>query len=659
MALNVTISFSGDLGATDPLPGLAVHRYEIRDALSEIFEVTLFVASTELSADMQQVVGHEITIQFKDEPYLDQMAGIVRRARQLTSVLSNNDGDGSAYYELVVVPPLWLATRRRDCRIFEKKSVTTIAAEVLSAYTPRQDAPQDKLVAKPEPREYCVQYGESDHQFIARIYAEEGVVTRFDHSAGSVLTLMDDTATQSHEVTGSITFDAASQLSKGEAHVSNVLVSAEIETSWVTLRDYDHENPRLDPLEGKEHPFDAGYFTREARLEAYSYGVGRFRSSKEGDPQAERELSARRAGARTFTCEASFAMPPGHRFTLSGHPRAELNKQLLVVRAHSVVDDGVEIHGKSHEKRSVHRLECIDAEQSFFPLVPSKHHIAGNQTAFVVGATPEGTVDVDEYGRVELLFRWDRRDPAADPPKRRVRVSQAWAGNGFGFVTLPRIGDEVVVSYADGDPDQPLVVGRVHNKTVPTPLNLPGEKTQAVWWSRSFNDGGPSDGYNRILMDDQTGAERLEIHAQRDFKSETGHDSVTTVGNNASSNVTGNSSHKVGGAYSLSSGSTSISTGAYSVSATTITESARTNMTLTAGDKRTDKSANHFLESGSFYVTLDDVFQINAAHLHAFCGSSIKLVCGGSSIVMTPGGIKITSSGIVEINGGLVKLNCF
>lgn len=289
------------------------------------------------------------------------------------------------------------------------------------------------------------------------------------------------------------------------------------------------------------------------------------------------------------------------------------------------------------------------------------------------------TAGLDEVTYAELRERWSRavagldeprlrafgdayaaeRDPSADPPKRRVRVSQAWAGNGFGFVTLPRIGDEVVVSYADGDPDQPLVVGRVHNKTVPTPLNLPVEKTQAVWRSRSFNDGGPGDGYNRILMDDQTGAERLEIHAQRDFKSETGHDSVTTVGNNASSNVTGNSSHKVGGAYSLSSGSTSISTGAYSVSATTITESARTQMTLTAGDKRTDKSANHFLESGSFYVTLDDVFQINAAHLHAFCGSSIKLVCGGSSIVMTPGGIEITSSGIVEINGGLVKLNCF
>jgi type VI secretion system secreted protein VgrG len=416
----------------------------------------------------------------------------------------------------------------------------------------------------------------------------------------------------------------------------------------------------------QEHPFDAGYFTREARLEAYSFGVGRFKSSSVGDGQAERELAARRAYARTYTCEASFAMPPGYRFTLSGHPNADLNKQLLVVRSRVLVDDGTGPAGAGSKKQSTHVLTCIDAQRSFFAPVKEKRRITGNQTAFVVGATPEGTVDVDDQGRVLLLFRWDRRDASADPPKRRVRVSQAWAGNGFGFVTLPRIGDEVVVSYDDGDPEQPLVVGRVHDKTVPMPLNLPAERTQAVWRSRSFNDGGPGDGYNRILMDDQTGAERLELHAQRDFKSETGHDSVTTVGNNASSTVAGNSTNKVSGSYSLSAGSTSISTGPYSLSASTITESARTDMTLTAGDKRTDESANHFLKSGSFYVTLDDVFQINAAHLHAFCGSSIKLVCpgkielicGGSSIVLTPGGIAITSSGIVTINGGLVKLNC-
>lgn len=343
--------------------------------------------------------------------------------------------------------------------------------------------------------------------------------------------------------------------------------------------------------------------------------------------------------------------------SLSGHPRPEPDSGLVVVRTRMLVDDGSGVAGGGGSARATHLLECIEKDALFFPEPRPKPKIHGAQTAFVIGDAPEGTVEVDAMGRVKLAFRWDRRDPTGGAPTRSVRISQGWAGSGFGLVMLPRVGDEVVVAYADGDPDEPLVVGRVHNATVVTPLLLPDkDKTLAVWRSRSFSPSGPGAGFNQILMDDLQGGERLELHAERDFKSETGRNAVTTVGVNQSSTVGGNATSKVAGASSLSAGSTSISTGAYTLNAQTIDETGKDHVNITT-NVRTDESKFHAIHAVGVYVSGDSAISLSVGGSEIDIEpGSIKLSNGGSSIKITSGAIDITSSGTITISGAVVDV---
>lgn len=209
------------------------------------------MASTDVALDLHTVVGQPITVGFGDEPFLKNVEGIVKGGRQLTTVLSDQGSVGVSLYEIEVVPRLWLTTRRVDHRIFQHKSVPEIIDAVLAGYGARIPAAGKALASQPSSREYCVQYGETDHDFIFRLLAEESIASFFDHEKGSLFTLCDDTFLMTSKMKSPISFAATSSLNAGTPHVFNVLVSARVETSTVTLRDYDYENPRLK-LKGKE-----------------------------------------------------------------------------------------------------------------------------------------------------------------------------------------------------------------------------------------------------------------------------------------------------------------------------------------------------------------------------------------------------------------------
>jgi type VI secretion system secreted protein VgrG len=317
------------------------------------------------------------------------------------------------------------------------------------------------------------------------------------------------------------------------------------------------------------------------------------------------------------------------------------------------------------DTKGTHTLELMDLAQPFRPAPLPKPRIHGTQTAFVVGAEGQ-EIDVDKYGRVEVEFRWDRRDKHSGGTSRRVRVAQGWAGAGFGFVMLPRVNEEVIVAYLDGDPDEPIIVGRVHNALVATPLKLPAEKAISVWRSRSTPK---SDGYNEILMDDQAGAERLTMRAQRDFKQVVEHDAETIVGRNDSRTVKGNrtltvlgnQAEKVTGDKSIDAG------GALDLHGKTVSIISDDRMDLYAGahlqiscaaNRDDETSGNHTTVADALFLKGRSGVQVVGPKIHVFGGEEIHLQVGGSSIHMTAGGIKITSGGDVEVNGGLVKLNC-
>jgi type VI secretion system secreted protein VgrG len=653
MTLNASLSFPSSFDASPAAGDLIVRRFELREAMSELFELTVEALSTDPTLAEAAFVGKAVTVGFGDEPFVKEIRGIVRRMEQRTAVPG-----GSSLYAWTVVPPVWLATRRRDCRIFQHKSVPEIVDAVLAdrTYAGRIDAPT-KLLGDHARREYVVQYDETDWEFLCRILADDGIASFFDHTNGSAWTLVDDTSIAATDlVAGPIRFSEAAQMTTaGTPHVQTAVIASCVETSAVTVRDYDFEKPEF-VLEAK-HEIDRGAaFANEAGLEAYGYEVGKFAAQAPGDARAAALLEAARSPRRRILCTASFALPPGMRMSLVDHPRDDVNAAFLVVRAHTVMEaDGL----------GSHELELLDLAIRFRPAHLPKRRIHGTQTAFVVGADGE-EIDVDKYGRVEVDFRWDRRDQHAAGITRRVRVAQGWAGAGFGLVMLPRVNEEVIVAYLDGDPDQPIIVGRVHNALATTPLSLPGEKTVSVWRSKS---SPKSDGYNEIRIDDKAGAERFEMHAQRDFKQVVGHDAETTivgdekrtvkgkrdvqVVGNQSDKVRGDKNIDVKGALDLHGKTISI------VADTTMRLYSGAHMQVSCGTNRDDyTTGNHAIEADALFVKGRSGVQVVAPQVHVFGGNEIHLQVGGSSIHITAGGIKIASAGAVEVNGSVVKLNC-
>ena len=649
MALNASVS----------LPARAVsfghvHRYELREALHQLLDLRVEIRTEDPALDVAALVGARARVRFDDEPVHKEVVGIVRTIQQLSA-----EPTGLSRYELWIVPPCWLTTRRTDQRIFQHRTVPEIVADVLAGYGERLAAPDAQLAEEHPAREYCVQYGETDWDFVLRILSEEGIAAMFlpDDAAGRTrLWLVDDTRHGGSLLEAPFVPPAGGGATPTRPHVSAVRVTAGIETSEVTLRDYDFERPMLVPQRSQQ-PSEP-LFALEPDLESYGFEVGKFKTDPTGDLRARRRLEALRAKRRVLMCDTSFRLAPGTHFTLFDHPGSDVSGELLVVAAHTVAEqqpDGLVVR---------HELECVPATVRYRPLVRPKPRIHGTHTAFVVGQ--EGMeIDVDEQGRVEVEFRWDRRDTHRGGASRRVRVGQAWANAGYGFVLIPRVDEELIVAYADGDPDEPIIVGRVYDGANRAPVTLPAEQTRSVWRSRSSPGG---EGYNQILMEDLAGSELLALHAHRDYLSETGRNSVTKVGADQSVEVGGNQSTVVtGGQTSVVEGSRGVSVrgeqninvdGKYTLFAQDIVLSAAGEVHIQSDGDRYDDSNNHFIKSGSTYLDSKSVVQVVAPYFHVFAKAEIHLQVGGSSIHITPGGITITSAGNVDVNGAIVKLNC-
>lgn len=643
MALNVGVRVDATLPGG--IPGLVVETVELLDAISEPFRLTVRFLSEDPELGMAALVGQQALVTLPDQPFLPRVRGLVRRARQLTS-----EPTGLSAYEIVVVPALWLTTRRSHHFIYQNKTSLDIVAEVLARYGGRIPAPIVKVAQPPARREYVAQYGESDFDFITRLLAEDGLPSFFDASIGAGdWTIVGDTTLLRSSLDTPIDFVPPSQLStdRTRPHVVGVRGTGRITTTRANLRDFDADNPRL-ALEGVARADEAELFANEADLEDSDFAVGDFRSVREGDALAGRRLSAQASRRVRATCATTFALAAGTEWKLVGHPAGPVDGRLLVVRAKTV------LRARSGAAaRAEHSLECADATVPYVPPPRAKPRVAGAQTARVVAATTGSTkeIDVDSMGRVLLEFPWDRRDLGAGT-SRRVRVAQAWAGPGYGLVTLPRVGDEVVVAYLDGDPDQPLVVGRVHNAVERTPLDLPAEDTVSVWRSRSSPGGG---GFNQVLMDDRAGAERLEARAERDFRMDVGKDALINVvgdtnlriGGSSGTNIQGGAALGTGGPVEIDAPSVDIHTKSFGVTAT--------HMRL-AGEDRIDESATHRIEAGGIYVHGSDGVQLRGGKLHVFFDD---IVIQGGKISLVGGEISIDAGGSdVDVKGALIKLNC-
>ncbi|RKP44529.1 type VI secretion system Vgr family protein [Trinickia fusca] len=517
---------------------LKFHRLSGWEALGAPFEYRIDALASSHSLSLRELLGKPVTVtvQMQDggTRYLN---GIVARAS-----LNGRRAERHYGYELVVRPWLWLATRRADCRIFQNKTVPDIVQEVLARY----GFPiENRLSETYAPREYCVQYNESDATFVARLMEFEGIYYYFKHAAEShTLVLCDGMA--SHVVLPGYEtipyFGQDRTAIADEEHIDSWLPAQEVSVGTHQASDYDYIKPRADlsaqRVDPRGHDHD-GYATFEWPGGYRDDGLGEhYTRVRLEELQAEHERAEAHTDVR--------GMATGYLFTLERCPRADQNRQYLIVRSQYRFQENV--YASEHEGEGVLHETNVLVQPTTLPFRPPRvtprPRTHGPQSALVVGP-PGEEIWTDRYGRIKLQFLWDRYGQRDQNSSCWVRVSSPWAGGGFGGVQIPRVGDEVIVDFMNGDPDYPIVTGRVYNGESMPPWDLPASATQSGLLSRS-SPGGAASHANAMRFEDAKGLEQLWMHAERNLDMEAEVDHSISVGRDRSHSVGRNETMQVG-----------------------------------------------------------------------------------------------------------------
>lgn len=489
--------------------GLDVRHFKIEEALSKPFAVEIEAVSRDHHLDLSTIVGlgagFAISSTMAGAPQLRLWEGICTEA-ELLKTLPDSAGSLSTY-RLRIEHGLAQLRYRTDHRIFQGLSIPQIVGKILDGW---QLPATWRLSAEHPALEYCVQYGETDLAFVSRLLEEAGISYSCAHGERTELVLSD--APQAAEARSPVSFNDQTSDRADVAHelVTNVRLSEEMRPTRYWLRGSDFLVKADDRLDGK-----AVVEAVESRgtYETYAYDPHAFRSQEAsrasadfGDRSAALRLDAARRGVRSVRAESnSLALPPGTVFTIDRHTRSDITDQkLIVTRAH--------VTGDWHHLSL--SFEAVFGDVRLVPERITKKPKISIQSAIVVGPEHE-EIHVDAHGRVKVQFHWDRDGVFDDRSSCWVRVSQGVAGSAQGMVAHCRVGQEVLVDFFDGDPDQPIVVGRVFNAVNPAPYSLPKHKA----WTGIKTDTYPrSAGFNQLMFKDDRGDECIHIQAQRNYE---------------------------------------------------------------------------------------------------------------------------------------------
>lgn len=612
-----TNAISARVVFSDDDPGLAVHSLRARFHLSELFTITLETEAVGGHVDLESLVYRTVTVFLPDGTPL---CGLVASAETTAG------RDDARWLTLQVVPRAWLRTTYFDQWIAESKDLLEVTKYLVEWDDMPGSTVRSELAPPPEPREYTTQFDETDWDLLLRLWAEEGITTFFDSSADEELLVLTNDTTRSCQTRDVFVRFKASE---GAAHegpvITHVRTSARMPLHEAGLLDDWFLQPNLSPR-GRvtlADPAASGYWVSRV-------GVG-----------ATQAILDRRARAMSYAGNAqrtgvelrgTAIVLPGSRLNVEGSPIPEADVPLLVV--------SLEIVWNKHERQSV--LRCIPAARPFAPERRPKPKIGGLHSGWVIG---DGEIDVDEHGRVLVEFPWDQG--GEEPVRRRVRVSQGWAGPGYGFVCHPRVNDAVMVAYLDGDPDEPIVVGRVFDGENVAPVPLPAAKTISYWRSRSTPD---SEGYNEIFMDDQAGEERLVVRAERDFSQTVQRNLDAYIGKDVTIAIDGDKTVRVKGHGDVAFQSPCELRGPQCAVTAEHLLALKSSTTTIEAFTRADTSTTYIHHANLATFVIDGLYCVKAG--------AIRLVAGGSSITITDGSIDIKSSGPVNINGAPINLNC-
>lgn len=493
----------------------------VSERLGRMFHVEVDLASDDPNISFDAIVGSNATIRVElvESKTPRFFNGFVSRFVQTEA-----NGTGGTY-RATLVPWLWFLTRTADCRIFQTKSVPDIIKQVFRdhGFTDFKDS----LTGTYTPWEYCVQYRETDFNFVSRLMEHEGIYYFFEHENGKHTLVLADSGSAHKAFAGydNVPFRNA-RSAKNTESIDSWTLEQEVQPGTYALNDFNFEKPKTSLIAQS----DIASQNAQSTFAIYDY-PGEYGEQSEGSDYAKiriEELHTQHEIVHGSGNARGLAM--GHTFSLTGSPRKDQNRKYLITSAsyHLVADNYTSTSGGEGEMFTC-SFTAIDATKPFrASRVTPKPLIQGPQTAIVVG--PKGEeIHTDKYGRIKVKFHWDRYGKADENSSCWVRISQAaWAGKKWGAFSLPRVGQEVIIEHLEGDPDLPIVTGQVYNADTTVPYDLPANKTMTTLKTNSTKGGG---GFNEFRFEDKKGSEQIFIHGEKDLDVRIKHDRMETVGN--------------------------------------------------------------------------------------------------------------------------------
>ncbi|ANY19394.1 Phage-related baseplate assembly protein [Tsuneonella dongtanensis] len=613
------------------------------ESLSEPFQIELQITAPLGELDLAPHIGEPVGVTvFEDEEEVRYFNGILVEA-----VYLRETSDGF-YYNLSLRSFMHFMDSRKGFAIFQEKTAIDILKDVFAA---AGISDYDLRISESyEPFEYCVQYGESDFNFISRIMEQEGLYYFFEHTEDKHTLVICDKASNHRETkVGGLAFNPTAEASQSY-RVSGAWGEKHYLKSWtervsssahdrVTLRDFDFKKP-TKPVEGeatgeKEHPKD--------EIELYDY-PGPFIEPGRGSRLSKARLDQLRAQRRSYSTEATAkGLTVGTTFKLSNHPNDRFNAEYMIVSTlHQLQSQSYRSGTGQRDEDQVHLVAIPASTQFRAPLKTPKPRVVGLESAIVTGPSGE-TIFTDEFGRVKVRFHWDRTGTPDEKSTCWIRVSQT---GGLGNVILPRVGHEVLVDFLHGDPDRPVVTGRVFNKEHMPVYPLPANKTIALWRTLTY---GKQDSYpetekldtgepkaNELRFEDKGGKEEVFLHAERDMNvrvrfdtsKHVGHDEQLKVGRNRERYVKKDEKVTIDGnrTYVLKLNEKN-----------TITQGNRTTEIKQGNDELTIKQGNLTIKTSLGKVLIEAM-------------QSIELKVGGTSLKLTPANATLTSP-MIKVDG--------
>ncbi|PIZ32755.1 MAG: hypothetical protein COY39_04530 [Alphaproteobacteria bacterium CG_4_10_14_0_8_um_filter_37_21] len=487
---------------------LIIEELTVEEHLHDLFDIKIIAHSTDIDIDLNDSLGKPMIVRFNTNSGKRYFSGVVARFEQIHTTVLDQKKKLVAFYHIRLVPQFWLLKHSKDYRIFQKKSTQDIVKEIMDenkitdfSYTAKKGASKK--------REFCVQYGESNFDFIVRLCEEEGVFFYIEHTNRTHKLHFVDAATVPKKIEdGEFPYSQKMPSTMLMNTIYECVSGEQVKGAKLKTSDYNYLKPAT-PLKAETAGSGAGG--------TYFDYPGLFEEKADGDTKAKDLFASLNWAGKTLQGTSSIpSLTPFQSFKMKAHPRKSLNAEYVVYRVcHKIAqtqlknDSGEAAYDRTYENR----FWSYPANEKCKPeLTQKKPRIHSLQTATVTG--PEGEeIYSDKYGRVKVKFHWDSRGKDDDKSSCWIRVAQNWAGSSWGGLVLPRIGMEVVVSFMDGDPDRPLIMGCVYNGDNMPPYEGT-ENTKSTFMTNSSKDG---EGYNELCFEDKKNEEKIFIHAQKDM----------------------------------------------------------------------------------------------------------------------------------------------